>query len=226
MRKAFLSMIATCMIFAPGVHAQGIPTFDVSNIVQTTITARNSIEQVIEARRRYDQLVREFNSISGARNIGDVFNSPILRDVRRQLPNDFGSIVVGTGSNEFQIIYNAKKNAFEIVGGSVYDNTGVLQRGQAFHDHTTGATIGAAAGAEVLYQQSENNHLLIEKLVGDIQSSPDMKTSTDTMAILVAENAKLQNEAIRLQALVAQMEAAALAEEQRGNEQWAQLFKR
>ena len=80
--KARLCIVtAMALAFANGTsHAQGIPVIDVANLVQTIQQVANDVTKINNQVQQIAQLRRHLESINGVRNLGTVFNSPLLRN--------------------------------------------------------------------------------------------------------------------------------------------------
>jgi type IV secretion system protein VirB5 len=65
---------------ANGARAQGIPVIDVANLVQTIQQVLDGITQINNQVQQINQLQSQINSINGIRNLGNVFNNPLLRN--------------------------------------------------------------------------------------------------------------------------------------------------
>src|SRR6478609_2819765 len=62
------------------VHAQGIPVIDVANLVQTIQQVMNDITEIENQVEQIRQMQAQLSSINGNRNLGNVFNSPSLKN--------------------------------------------------------------------------------------------------------------------------------------------------
>lgn len=67
--------------FVPGAAlAQGIPVIDAANLVQAVQQVVNEITQINNQVQQITQLQSNLNSINGVRNLGRVFDNPLLRN--------------------------------------------------------------------------------------------------------------------------------------------------
>ena len=60
--------------------AQGIPVIDAANLAQTVQQVINDITKINNQVQQITQLQAQLSSINGMRNLGNVFNSPLLRN--------------------------------------------------------------------------------------------------------------------------------------------------
>eukprot|EP01136_Pigoraptor_vietnamica_P003843 Opistho-1_new@33584 len=75
---------AVCILvgaFSPHrAQAQGIPVIDAANLIQTVQQVMNDITAINNQVQQIVQLQDQLRSISGIRNLGDVFNNPSLQN--------------------------------------------------------------------------------------------------------------------------------------------------
>lgn len=75
---------AVCILvgaFSPHrAQAQGIPVIDAANLIQTVQQVMNDITAINNQVQQIVQLQDQLRSISGIRNLGDVFNNPLLQN--------------------------------------------------------------------------------------------------------------------------------------------------
>lgn len=68
-------------VFAPDrARAQGIPVIDAANLIQTIQQVMNDITAINNQVQQIVQMQEQLRSISGVRNLGDVFNNPQLQN--------------------------------------------------------------------------------------------------------------------------------------------------
>ncbi|WP_457326255.1 type IV secretion system protein, partial [Roseateles sp. P5_E11] len=79
---AFLKLATTLALAASAVtsSAQGIPVIDVANLVQTVQQVMNDITKINNQVQQITRLQAQLTSINGARNLGDIFNNPALKN--------------------------------------------------------------------------------------------------------------------------------------------------
>jgi len=61
-------------------RATGFPVIDVANLFQSVQQVVNDITQIYNQLRQIEQLQTQIESINGIRNLGDVFNNPLLKN--------------------------------------------------------------------------------------------------------------------------------------------------
>ena len=75
--------VAAAVLIALGAtqaRATGIPVIDVANLVQTVQQVINDITKINNQIQQIRQLQTQIESINGIRNLGDVFNNPLLKN--------------------------------------------------------------------------------------------------------------------------------------------------
>ncbi|MCB2021896.1 MAG: type VI secretion protein, partial [Burkholderiaceae bacterium] len=80
--KYRLKFAAAVLISLGATHARatGFPVIDVANLSQSVQQVINDITQIYNQLRQIKQLQTQIESINGMRNLGDVFNNPLLKN--------------------------------------------------------------------------------------------------------------------------------------------------
>lgn len=197
-----LLKIASALCLAAGVglpdhaQAQGIPVIDAANLVQTIQQVINDITKINNQVQQITQLQGQLSSMNGMRNLGNVFNSPQLRNY---VPAEAFTVINAVNSSGYAglngsaralrdatMVYNCMDRAgdartsCQAVLAQPYQHKGLLQ------DAMT-----AAAGR--LAQ--------IQSLMGQINATTDQKSVQEIQARIGAENALLAHEMSQLQML-------------------------
>ena len=76
---AVTCMLAGTFSITPA-HAAGIPVIDTANLIQTVAQVMNDVTKIQNQVQQITQLGNQLKSINGVRNLGDVFNNPLLRN--------------------------------------------------------------------------------------------------------------------------------------------------
>lgn len=79
---AFLKLAASIAVAvsAGASSAQGIPVIDVANLVQTVQQVVNDITKINNQVQQITRLQAQLTSINGVRNLGNIFNNPLLQN--------------------------------------------------------------------------------------------------------------------------------------------------
>jgi type IV secretion system protein VirB5 len=82
--KTRLKAAAAAVLVQPSVpgsaRAQGIPVIDIANLIQTILQVLNDVTEINNQVQQITQLQDQLNSINGIRNLGNVFNNPMLKN--------------------------------------------------------------------------------------------------------------------------------------------------
>jgi type IV secretion system protein VirB5 len=216
-------LIATALVALGCItaRAQGIPVIDAANLVQTIQQVVNDITKINNQVQQITQLQAELNSISGLRNLGNVFNSPLLRNYVP--PSAFtvldavhssgyaGLSATGKTLRDAGMIYNcldlqgAARTGCQATLAQPYQQKGLLQD-----------AMKSAAGR--LSQ--------IQSLMGQINATTDQKAVLEIQARIGAENALLAHEATQIQMLQGMAESEERIERSRDRERQLQMLAR
>lgn len=197
-----LKLTALCVAFSAFIgsaHAQ-IPVTDGASIAQTAIEfAENAIrwkQQVDQLKEQIDQAEREYEALTGSRNLGTILNDPSLRDY---LPDDW------------QVVYDSVKNGgysgLSGTGKTVYDANQVYDACTHFNDpqQRTSCEAQAVKGAQDkgfaldAYNAAKSRINQIDQLMAQINQTADPKAIAELQGRIAAEQANIQNEQTKLQ---------------------------
>lgn len=176
--------------------AQGIPVIDAANLVQTVQQVMNDITSINNQIQQIVQLQTQLNSITGIRNLGDVFNSPLLLNY---VPAEAYTLINAVNSSGYSglngtaralrdqhMVYNcldrsgADQTRCQAALAQPYQQKGLLQD-----------AMKSAAGR--LTQ--------IQSLMHQINATSDQKAVLEIQARIGAENALLAHEVSQVQML-------------------------
>lgn len=223
LRKAAL---AVAVSLASTAQATGIPTIDVVNVIQTTFTAFESIEQTVtmieqyeqqiqqyqQQIESYDQQIKQLDSMTGSRGMGELLGGAQKAQDRRWVPSDWREAVSTVRAGGVPGTNQSYKVAIEqIQGGSQNSNQlGMQQNGyMAGHansyDRAMATDAVGGAVANVAFGKSGERSDSIDALIQRIDEAEDQKAALDLNNALTAQMLILQNESIQLQATVIQM---------------------
>lgn len=191
LKLAAAVLVAAC---ARGANAAGIPVIDVANLVQTIQQVMNDITEINNQVQQIAQLQAQLNSINGARNLGNVFNSPMLMNYvpakSFQKFNDIGVFGYSGLTSTARALRDSGMvyNCLDLQGGArtncqaalalPYQHKGLLQD-----------AMSAAAGR--LSQ--------IQSLMKQVNATQDQKAVQEIQARIGAESALLAHEMSQLQ---------------------------
>ena len=177
-------------------RATGIPVVDVANLFQSVQQVINDITQIYNQLRQIQHLKTQIDSINGARNLGDVFNNPLLKNY---IPAEAFTLLNAVNTSGYgglnatakvlrdvSMVYNCmdrtgeEKTRCPPALAQPYQQKGLLQDAMA-----------TAAGR--LTQ--------IQSLMTQINATTDQKSVLEIQARIGAENALLAHEVSQVQML-------------------------
>ncbi|NUZ08978.1 P-type DNA transfer protein VirB5 [Piscinibacter koreensis] len=176
--------------------ATGIPVIDVANLIQTVQQVMNDITEIQNQVQQITQLQQQLDSINGARNLGQVFNSPTLRNY---VPAQAYTYVNAVNTSGYSGLTGTSKTLRD--AGMVYncmDLTGTART-------TCQAELAAPYQTKGLLQdamRSASGRLSqINSLMSQINATADQKAVQEIQARIGAENALLTHEVSQIQML-------------------------
>lgn len=206
--------------------ASGIPVFDGAAQTQSIIELQNQLRQIgheiqmIEGQARayatqiqeYAQLINQTAALTRARNLGQLANGIRQHSGRRYLPDgidqfvDLGASTAGTVGDVAQR-YKQLQNAYQPLTAQQFDPanpTGGLAQAM---QRLTGTTYGTLSATEAVYGSISGRMEDVEAMLEHLNSSPDLKETSDLGVRVAAEQALTETERLRLQALALQLAA-------------------
>ncbi len=177
-------------------HAQGIPVIDAANLAQTVQQVMNDITAINNQVQQITRLQRQLDSISGTRNLGNVFDNPALRNyVPSQVYNAINAVDTGgyagltataKALRDVSMVYNCIDRAGAARAGcqaalaQPYQQKGLLQDAM---------------------QVASGRLAQIKALMNQIDATVDQKSVQEIQARIGAENALLAHEATQIEML-------------------------
>jgi type IV secretion system protein VirB5 len=216
--------VAAAIVIAFGAsnaRATGIPVVDVANLVQTVLQVLNDITEISNQVQQIAQLQNQLNSINGIRNLGDVFNNPMLQ-------------------NYVPVEAYTQLNAITTAGYAGLNATAKALRdaGMVYNcmDLTDDARTSCQAALAQPYQQkgllqdamksAAGRLSQIESLMGQINATVDQKAVQEIQARIGAENALLAHEMSQVQMLQGMADSEERIERSRERERQYQMLGR
>lgn len=208
MKKLSASCILAVGIAASSAAFAQIPVTDGASIAKSV---ENQIETMAKWKMQYDQMVsqidqmkQQYAAVTGARGMGELFNSPQLRDY---LPRDWQSVYDSVKSGGYAGLSGRAESIYN--DNKVYDACA----GFASTEQRTSCEAQAVKGAQDkafaldAYDAAKNRLSQIDQLMRQINQTQDPKAIAELQGRIAAEQAMIQNEQTKLQ--MYQMVAAA-----------------
>ena len=178
------------------VRAQGIPVIDVANLVQSVEQVLDDATAIENQVQQIRQLQSQLQSINGLRNLGQVFNNPLLRNYVPSEAYTFVNAVDTGGYSGLRGTAKALRDA-----GMIYNCM----------DRAGDARTSCQATLAQPYQQkgllqdamtsAAGRLAQINALMDQINGTPDQKSVQEIQARIGAENALLAHEMTQIQML-------------------------
>ncbi|MCB4365465.1 type IV secretion system protein [Hydrogenophaga taeniospiralis] len=198
MKQLRLKVAAAVLISLGATHARatGIPVIDVANLFQAVQQVINDLTQINNQIQQIRQLQTQIESINGIRNLGDIFNNPLLKNY---VPTEAYTLLNAVNTSGYDGL-NATAKVLRDVG-MLYN---CLDRsGDARTDCQ--ATLAQPYQQKGLLQDAMKSAALrleqIQSLMTQINATPDQKSVLELQARIGAENALLAHETSQIQML-------------------------
>lgn len=213
MMKKFYALI-TAFILSTSVnyaHA-GIPVVDaIGNVnlalqyAKQIIQYTTQLEELTEAINTVTELKNTYDAVTGNRGLGTIMNGTVDQLARRYLPAGYSDVKALSGSSAvtgygaLQSAVTALKASVSTTLSSTYSSNPdalALFNGQV-NSLATQQALGESAYSAVVGRTAN-----IESLIATIGSATDPKAIAEMQARIGAEQALIQNEAVRVQTLL------------------------
>lgn len=197
-----LKVIAATLVMAAVVgvsdaRAQGIPVIDVANLIQSIMQVVDDVTAIENQVQQITQLQSQLNSINGVRNLGNVFNNPMLKNYVPAEAYTYLNAINTSGYAGLNATARALRDAGMVyncmdLGGSARTN---CQSALAQPYQQKGLLQDAMKAAAGRLSQ-------IQSLMGQIDATTDQKGVQEIQARIGAENALLAHEMSQVQMLL------------------------
>lgn len=219
------AVLAFGLTLGGAASAGGMPVIDIANLIQDVQQLVQLTTQIERLEQQIAQMQQTYQSITGNRNMGGLFNSSSDQMMRTYAP--------GSWQQSLNILQQGglPGNAanVQMAGQSFAQNQGINQSGsQVFpgspanaqaYNASSGATAAAAGLGQAAYNQTQARMQRIQQYLAQINSTKDLKASSDLNARLLAEVNEALTQMIQLQAAEMQLQSASNAAQLRGKVQ-------
>lgn len=210
MRKFRSTLAALALMASAGAAQAGIPVIDAANLansMQQVIAWGKQYTQMVDSinqlRAQYAQLEATYNSMTGNRGLGTLLNGATDQAARRYLPEHAAEIerladglVAGYGPLQSSIA-SLKAAVSTMPAGTFGPGTDALNVLSAkINSLATQRALGQAA-----YSSAAQRTRDIESLIATTGVAADPKAMAELQARIGAQQALLQNESAKLQAM-------------------------
>jgi type IV secretion system protein VirB5 len=188
--------------FASPASAQGIPVFDTSTYVQALAQVQNTVKMIDQGKQQIQQAQDSFNSLSKLTNVNSIAPQLLNSQVRNILPNttiDASTLLSGDLS---------KLGSLGALASSIQSRYALPSTGsgadaaysQALKD-ATGSSAATAALGENTLSVTQTRMQGLDQLRSQLDYAKDPKDVMDLQARIAVEQAQLQNDNLKMQAI-------------------------
>ena len=226
-KRVLLSVLVACAVAISAPARADYPVIDIANLAQALEAFMQLTAQLQQLERQYTQMQQQYQSLTGSRNMGGLFNSSSEQQMRMYAP--------GSWQQSLQVLQQGglPGNAADVqrASQSFAQTQGITQSGsQVFpgnsanaqaYTASTGATAAAAGLGQAAYNQTQARMQRVQQYLSQINGTNDLKASIDLNARLLAEVNEALTQMIQLQAAQIQVQGSANAAQLRGKVQEA-----
>jgi type IV secretion system protein VirB5 len=190
---------AACVVAALGTtpaRAQGIPVIDAANLMQTIQQVIHDITKINHQVQQIAQLQSHLSSINGMRNLGQVFDSPMLRNY---VPAEAYTFVNAVNTGGYSGLTGTSKVLRD--AGMVYNCMDLAGAERTRCQAALAAPYQTKGLLQDAMQSAAGRLSQINALMGQINATADQKAVQEIQARIGAENALLAHEVSQVQML-------------------------
>ena len=183
--------------------AQGIPVFDTTTYLQALQTARQTLTMVEQGRQQVETAANQLQSLRKLTNMSEIASTLNLPQVRNILPTEVTDVATLLGGDlsrlgslgtlasniqtRFRLSPSGSSDADAAYAQALKDSTGSAATTAAFGENTLNIAQTRTQGLDQLRQQ--------------LAAARDPKDVMDLQARIAVEQAQLQNDMLKLQAI-------------------------
>lgn len=191
---------AACVIAsafgASNARAQGIPVIDAANLMQTVQQVLNDITAINNQVQQITQMQSQLDSINGLRNLGNVFNNPLLQNY---VPPEAYTYVNAINSSGYAGLNATAKTLRD--EGMVYNCMDLSDDARTRCQASLAQPYQLKGLLQDAMKSAAGRLSQIQSLMGQINATTDQKAVQEIQARVGAENALLSHEMSQLQML-------------------------
>mgnify|MGYP000849096512 CR=1 FL=1 len=191
-----LSVALALVLGGAATRAQGIPVIDAANLVQTMQQVVNDITEIDNQVQQITQLQDQLNSINGIRNLGNVFNNPMLKNYVPAEAYTYLNAINTSGYSGLNGTAKALRDA-----GMVYNCMDLTGDARTSCQATLAQPYQQKGLLQDAMKSAAGRLSQIQSLMGQINATSDQKAVQEIQARIGAENALLAHEMSQVQML-------------------------
>jgi len=189
--------------FASSASAQGIPVYDVTTYEQALATVTNTATMISKAEQQISTATSQLNSLQKLTNVNSIAPQLLNSQVRNILPNtsiDASTLLSGDLSKIGSLGSLASQIQSKYAMSPSSSSSADPAYAQALKDSTGQAATMAALGDNTI-SISTTRMQGLDQLRAQLDAAKDPKDVMDLQARISVEQAQLQNDMIKMQAI-------------------------
>ena len=199
----FASAPVALAAFASPAAAQGIPVFDSSSYLQALATVQHTATMIQQGEQQIQTATNTLASLQKLTNVNSIAPTLLQSQIRNILPNttiDAATLLDGdlTKIGSLGSLASSIQSRYALSPSSSSDAD--VAYNQALRDATGSAAATAALGENTL-SLSQTRMQGLDQLREQLSSAKDPKDVMDLQARIAVEQAQLQNDVLKMQAL-------------------------
>ena len=220
--KLAAALLVMASAFGPtNVRAQGIPVIDIANLVQTIQQVLNDITAINNQVQQITQLQDQLNSINGMRNLGNVFNDPMLKNYVPAEAYNYINAVDTSGYSGLNTTAKSLRDA-----GMVYNCMDLEGEARTSCQATLAQPYQQKGLLQDAMKSAAGRLSQIQSLMGQINATTDPKAVQEIQARIGAENAMLAHEMSQVHMLLGMADSEERIARSRERERQYQMLVR
>ncbi|NRF71371.1 P-type DNA transfer protein VirB5 [Aquincola sp. S2] len=214
MKKTLVKLMMVVAVWiAPHTAKAGIPVIDVANLAQAIMDAATMIKELEQMYAQYQQLKQQYEAISGARNLGQVLNSPLLQNY---VPKDAHTVLRSINTLGKAGLTGKAKALRDVA--MVYDCGELSGAARSRCEAELSKPYQYQAYYDDALERGSKRVDQINQLMQLAGTTEDAKEIAEVQARIAAESALLQHELSQIQLVRASSEADAQVQLARARE--------
>lgn len=228
MKKLYSLIFAAVLSFTAGSATAGIPVIDAATQVnlmlqyaKQVVQYTTQLNELNEAINTVNQLTNTYKAVTGNRGLGTLLNSSSEQAARRYIPAGYSDVTALSGSSAvsgyggLQSSVSSIKAGMTKIPASTY--SGNPEAGALYQSQINSISTQQALG-ESAYGAVEGRTTNIENLIATTSLATDPKAIAEMQARIGAEQALVENEAVRVHTLSYMQEVEKAKQVQAGND--------
>lgn len=167
----------------------------IQDMAQWANQLNSMVRQIQQLDRQFSHMEKEYEKITGSRNLGDILNNPLLRN---NLPEEWRDLYDATRKGGYASLTGNAKDLYD--DNNIFDMCAHIEN----EVHRKGCESQAIKGAQdqafanTAYDSAISRVEQIEGLMGEINGTQDPKAISELQARIAVEQAMIQNEQTKL----------------------------